>query len=217
MRLSVPLGIAVLLGLVSAGSHAQTVQATMSVSLTAEVSIPTENGSKIEKVRFSTRDLVEDIKAELGITGSGGSLVTRREIGDFEGPVETFLIVNKVAYPVPDDPIDDIDVELPESYFAHVEAVKLRRSDLVETEIKSVQPIAFGFGDLAEDGFEATLVGLERITLKLLTKNGSDIGYLVSSLSSTVTGGMDIEDFGFGPVEAVVSGKLSSTSEKIVP
>ena len=217
MRHSVPLGIAVLLGLVSAGSHAQTVQATMSVSLTAEISVPTQNGSRIEKVRFSTRDMVEDIKAELGITGSGGSIVTRREIGDLEGPAETFLIVNRVAYPVPDDPIAEIDVELPESYFAHVEAVRLRTSDLVETDVKIVQPTAFGFGDLEEDGFEATLVGLERLTLKLLTTNGVDIGYLVTSASSTVTGGMKVEDLGFGPVEAVVSGKISSTSEKIVP
>jgi hypothetical protein len=218
MRLSLSLGVAILLGLVSAASHAQTVQATLSIALTAEASFPLENGgSKIEKVRFSTRDLVDEIKAELGITGKGGSLVTRRQIGDFDSPLETFLIVNKVAYAVPDDPIDDIEVDLPESYFAYVEAVKLRKRDFIESEVKIIQPTAFGLGDLEEEGYEATLVGVERITLKLLTKKGVDIGYLVSSLSSTVTGGMDVEDVGFGPFEAVVTGKLSSSSEKIVP
>ncbi|MEX2208620.1 MAG: hypothetical protein WEF50_20585 [Myxococcota bacterium] len=201
----------------SAPSHAQTVQATLSVALTAEFSVPTANGSKIEKVRVSTRDLVDEIKAELGITRSGGSLVTRRQIGDFDSPVETFLIVNKVAYPVPDEPIDDIEVELPESYFAYVEAVKRRKSDFVETEVKILQPTAFGLGNLEEDGFEATLVGLEKVTLKLLTKNGVDIGYLVSSNSATVTGGMVAEDFAYGEIDAVVTGKLSSSSEKIVP
>jgi hypothetical protein len=215
MHLSLSLGVAILLGLVSAASHAQTVQSTLSIALSVEFSIPTESGSKIYKGRLSTRDYVDGIKEELGITGSGGSLVTRRQIDDLDGPVETFLIVNKVAYPVPDEPIDDIEVELPESYDAYVDAVKRRTSDYVETEIKFIQPIAFEMGTLEVDGFEATLVGLERVTLKLLTQNGFDIGYLVSSNSSTVTGGMDFE--GFIPGDGIVTGKLSSSSEKIVP
>jgi hypothetical protein len=213
MRLSLSFGVAILLGLVSAASHAQTVQSTISISLTAEFSVPTSNGSKIYKGRLSTRDLIDEYKYELGIPGNGGSLVIRRQIDDFESPGETLLIVNKVAYTLPDEPIGDIDVEMPASYFAYVEAVKLRRSDGAESEIKSLEPIAFRLGDLDVDGFEMTLVGIEKVTLKLLTQSGVDLGYLVAGTSSTVAGGMLDIDYG----SAVVTGKLSSSSEKIVP
>lgn len=217
MRLSLAFGVAILLGLVSAASHAQTVQSTLSIALTAEFSVPTSNGSKIEKVRLSTRDLVDEIKYELGIPGNGGSLVVRRSIDDFDSPAETFLIVNKVAYPVPDEPIDEIDVDLPESYFAYIEAVKLRRTDGVESEIKIQQPIAFQLGNFDLDGYEMTLVGIEKVTLKLLTLGGFDLGYVVGGSSSNVTGGAVFDDPGYEPFDAVVTGKLSTSSEKIVP
>lgn len=217
MRLSLSIGVGILLGLVSGASHGQTVQSTLSISLTAEISVPTVNGSKFVKLRLGTSDIVDGIKDELGITGRGGTLVERRQIDDFETPPETYVIVDKVAYLVPDDPIDEIDVGLPESYFAEVEAVKLRKSDGVESEIKLLLPNAFSGGNLEEEGFEMTLVGLEKATLKLLTQQGVDLGYVLSSRSIAVTGGMILDDFDLGQIDGVVTGTIRSSSEKIVP
>lgn len=203
-----------LLPLASVPARAQTVEASFSLSLTAQATMPTATGSRIVSVRLGTRDLIDEMKEDRGISAKGGKLVMRRPIDVFGEP-ETWLIVGGQEYLV-DNPISEIEVVLPESFFADAEAIKQRSSDGVETSITAVYTDAWGGGSLDEDGIEMTLVGIETVNLRLLTQRGIDLGYVVRSVSSKVMGGM-LLDIGTGtPLKGVITGSMSIGSEKIV-
>jgi hypothetical protein len=61
-----------------------------------------------------------------------------------------------------------------------------------------------------------TLVGIGKSSLRLLTEQGVDVGYLLRSFSSNVVGGTRIDDDELGIVEGVVTGTLRLGPEKIV-
>ncbi|HXK22008.1 MAG TPA: hypothetical protein VMS55_04955 [Myxococcota bacterium] len=195
-----------MLALAGVPAHAQTVQSTVSYTLTVQVTMPTATGSQIATLRLGTREIIEGIKQDLGITASGGMLVLRRAIDDFDTS-DSWLIVGSQEYLVPDT-FEKIQVDLPPSFFAQAEADTGKSGTLVHTD-------ALAGGDLQKDGFEATLTGVETRTRRLLAVKGVNIGYLVSS-SATVIGGILVDVEGVGMVPGVITGTIRTGSEKLV-
>lgn len=214
MRLST-LAAALLVATTVGPAYAQEVQGSFSIALTAQFSFPTGNGSRIVRFRMGTKDVVQVIKEDLGITAPGGKLVQRRPIEELDLPGDLWLIIGNEEYLDPDPPIAELPVDLPESFDAEVEAVKLRNG--IETAITVLGTSAFAGGDLATDGLEMTLIGTHTTSFRLLTQNGVDVGYVVRSASDESSGGMLLDVDGFGVQPAIVHGTIRLGPEKPLP
>jgi hypothetical protein len=162
---------------------------------------------------MGTRDWVESLKEDLGVVGRGGMMVSRRQIDDPNDGGQTWLIVGDQEYLAPEGGPSEITVDLPESFFAEIEAVKLRSDG---NEVTGVRPVAFAFGDLVQDGFETTLVGVSTTAIRYVS--GAQTEYLGRRSVTKVTGGVVIDDPSIPPEDSdgVVSGTFKYGPEKVV-
>jgi hypothetical protein len=203
---------------VPSGVRAQTVESTLALSLTATFTEPTATGARILSIRVGTKDLIEAVKQDLGLTGRNARLVVRRDIADldFENS-HTFLLLDGVLHPADDGAPQDIDLGLPDAFYGRAESFSRRRTDGVVNAFTEQTMNAIGFGDLAIDGFEMVLVGLETRSARLLTaRGGGDVGFLFRSDSIKVMGGMSLDLGGFVDT-GILSGTETLSSERLVP
>jgi hypothetical protein len=200
------------------GVRAQTVESTLTLSLTATFTEPTATGARIRSIRIGTKDLIEALKEELGLTGRSARLVVRRDIADlgFEN-AETFLLLDGMLHPADDGAPQEIDLGLPDAFYGHAESFSRRRTDGAVSAFTEQSMNAIGFGDLATDGFEMVLVGIETRSARLqTTRSGGDVGFLFRSDSIKVMGGMSLDLGGFVDT-GILSGTETLGSERLVP
>jgi len=195
----------------AATAAAQTIEAPVRLALTIRVTLPTQTGSRIGLFRLGTKDVVEAIKDDLGISLAGGMLVERREVGSDVS--QSWLVVGRTALPLLDEPITVLDVPLPDSFFAIAEAVTIPPTGGPATSRTTLELTAISFGDLAVDGFESTLIGTASESVRLNPMLGEE---LLSNATLNVVGGALVDVEGFTG-EAVVTGSFSFGPERMLP
>ncbi len=75
------------------------VEAPFTLRLTASFSKPLANGSRISRIRITNRDLIEQWKEQLGVSGRRARLVIRRHVEDLDGEgARLYLVLDGVDY-----------------------------------------------------------------------------------------------------------------------
>ena len=200
------------------GARAQLVESTLTLSLTATFTEPTATGARIASIRVGTKDVIAAEMEERGLTGRSARLVVRRDVADldFENS-QTFLVLDGAVYPADDDTPQDLALDLPDAFYGFAASFSRRRTDGVVSAFSEQIMSAIGFGNLAVDGFESALVGLETRSAALqTTRSGTDVGFLFRSNSVKVMGGMSI-DFDGSVDTGIVSGTQTLGAERLVP
>jgi len=207
------------LALVPSLARSQTAESTLNAFLTARVQTPTATGERSLAFRIGTKDLLEPLLAERGLSGRRIGLVTQRPLGDLEFQATLdFLVVDGERHSLA-GLIRAPAAELPSSFFAHSRISSLRRGDSTELSFTDEVTEALQIGELETHGSELTLVGRARRGARLLTQRGEDIGYLFRSVRLAAVGGIT-DSFawsgGYLGATAFVSGWLVRGPEKLV-
>lgn len=166
------------------------VEAPLWVRLTASFSKPLPNGSRISRIRITSRDLIEQLKEQLGVSGRRARLVIRRHIEDLNGEgAQLYLVLDGVDYPV-EGFLEPLPLSGLEGFYGRASSHRLNRDGAVSS-FHFQQVSARALGNLAVDGFTMCLFSLDEGWFKSLPIP-QGVGFLGRRFISKAMGGMQV-------------------------
>lgn len=201
-RLSPVLGL--VCALLPAPAFGQLMESTLSMALTAKITVPNpKGGTKVASVRLTTRDLVEELQENLSLVVSKASVVVVRDPIAAPSVPALFLVRGLQYHQVPvfsETPIDP-------SRHASARTITLDRfgspSQIRYEELTWIE--------IADSGFDMALAGMESGAYVLIPLNGSLVDRYSSS-SFKVVGSMLLDDVR-DPL--LISGTLKIGAERV--